>query len=40
MKIAVPAINLGIYVNPTFALFTKATIAAIAVNASDMLEGN
>ncbi|XP_015122459.1 dihydroxyacetone phosphate acyltransferase [Diachasma alloeum] len=38
MKMAVPAINLGIYVNPTFALFTKPTIAAVSVHTSDILE--
>ncbi|XP_063972885.1 dihydroxyacetone phosphate acyltransferase [Diachasmimorpha longicaudata] len=34
MKIAVPAINLGIYVNPIFAFFTKAAIAAVSVHTS------
>uniref|UniRef100_A0A0C9RZE4 Gnpat_1 protein n=2 Tax=Fopius arisanus TaxID=64838 RepID=A0A0C9RZE4_9HYME len=38
MKIAIPAINLCIYVNPTFALFTKVTMAAVAIHTPDMLK--
>ncbi|CAD6211932.1 GSCOCG00003905001-RA-CDS [Cotesia congregata] len=36
MSIAVPTINLAIYVNPIFAIFTKLSIAVLSINSNNL----
>ncbi|XP_008548281.1 dihydroxyacetone phosphate acyltransferase [Microplitis demolitor] len=36
MSIAVPTINLAIYVNPIFAIFTKLSIAVLSINSDNL----
>lgn len=39
MSIAVPTINLAIYVNPIFAIFTKLSIAVLSINSDNLSQG-
>lgn len=39
MRITVPAINIGIYVNPLFAIFTKPSIAIMSIHRDGLTEG-
>ncbi|KAK0083595.1 hypothetical protein PV325_008532 [Microctonus aethiopoides] len=38
MRITVPAINIGIYVNPLFAIFTKPSIAVMSIHRDGLTE--